>query len=57
MKWFYLIFFQEINDVNPEQRDATFGYGSKFIGYALAIEGVLRCVTAIELIECREIVE
>ena len=44
--------FQEINGVEPEQRDATFEHGSKCVDYVLATEGALRCITGIELIEC-----
>ena len=49
--------FQEINSIEPEQRDSAFEDGSKNIDYVLVIEGVLRCITWIELIECSEITE
>ena len=49
--------FQEVNGVEMEQRDAAFEHGSKHADFSLTTEGILICVSKIELIDCNEIVE
>ena len=49
--------FQEFNDVDPEQSEATFEHGIKCADFVLAVDGILRCAKGIELIERSEIVE
>ena len=49
--------FAEINELEIENREATCQHVRKCIYYVLYIEGMLRKVTGIELVECSELVE
>ena len=49
--------FGEVNDVEEKNREATCRNGSKCTYFALRIEGVMKIVNMIELIECNEIVD
>ena len=49
--------FGEVNDVEEKNREAIYGHGSKCIDFVLRIEGVMKIVNMIELIECNEIVD
>ena len=49
--------FGEVHEVDKNDRDGTFEYGTKCVDYVLVSEGMLNVVEGIELIECNEIVD